>query len=122
VTLIDVPGIKDLAAQPNTQASDVRRQMHSVVLQEMPAVLPSHAHVYIWNDSVLLLSFLNGDSNIIQERIGKKMKKSWYVDRLLAEHLTIVAKAKKRSATLLPGNKTRDVYVYSGYLWDGAEA
>jgi hypothetical protein len=64
VTLIDVPGIKDLAARQNARASDVMRQMHSLVLQEMSVVLTGHAHVYIWNDSVLLLAFLDGNSNV----------------------------------------------------------
>ena len=42
VTLIDIPGIKELANQANTQASDAMRQMHSLVDDEMDT-LPSHA-------------------------------------------------------------------------------
>jgi hypothetical protein len=185
VTLIDIPGIKELADQPRTRASGVMRQVHSLVLREMD-VLPSHAHIYIWNDAVLLLAFLDNNLSvgavlheadclkrkidilvgrcgldhayaiavrgrafpdlaidpdagghdravvikassyalancfIIEARLGKKLKKPWYVDSRLAKHLTTKSKPEKRTATLLPRKGTRDIYVYSGYLWDEA--
>jgi hypothetical protein len=59
---------------------------------------------------------------IIEERIGKALKKPWYVDHRLAKYLTTAPTAKKetRKVTLLPGKKARNVYVYSGYLWGDA--
>jgi hypothetical protein len=62
VTLIDVVGVKKLAKQPNTRASDLMRAIHGLVLDEMAKGLPAHSTAYVWNDSVLLLAYLNASS------------------------------------------------------------
>lgn len=76
VTLIDVASIRKLAEQPNTRASELMRKLHKMVFDEAGSRLPAHAHVYIWNDSVLLLAFLDSASPeaVLREVDGLKRK------------------------------------------------
>jgi hypothetical protein len=62
VTLIDVVGVKKLAKRPDTRASDLMRAIHHLVLDEMTNGLPAHSTAYVWNDSVLLLAYLNSSA------------------------------------------------------------
>lgn len=59
VTYVDLIGIKAAAVEPDSRATDVMRRMHSLVAGRMSHGMPNHDHCYIWNDSVLLLSYLD---------------------------------------------------------------
>ena len=61
VSLIDVTGIKKLAAKGNGIASAKMREMHSLVFSAASQGLKAHAHAYLWNDSALLLAFVDSD-------------------------------------------------------------
>jgi hypothetical protein len=78
VSLIDFPGIRKLARQPDTKASDLMRTMHTCVANSLQAGLPNHKRAYIWNDSVLLLAFLDQISSspekVLREVDGLKRK------------------------------------------------
>src|SRR5713101_4836729 len=56
VTYIDLPGIKDNAK--SGESSRLMRRLHRVVFKELKIGFPSIAYAYIWNDSVLLLSYV----------------------------------------------------------------
>jgi len=59
VSLIDVVGVRRMAKGPKGAASSAMRKFHGRVLARMEHTLPLHAHGYLWNDSVLLLAFLD---------------------------------------------------------------
>jgi hypothetical protein len=70
VTLIDVVGIKSLARSgPESSATTAMRRLHELTSRYMREAMPSHAHAYCWNDSVLLLGFLesNNAANLLRE-------------------------------------------------------
>ncbi|WP_038070516.1 hypothetical protein [Hydrogenovibrio kuenenii] len=60
VTYIDLVGIKGIADRGQSMATDIMRSVHRLVEMEMNTNMPNHDHCYIWNDSVLLLSVLDG--------------------------------------------------------------
>jgi hypothetical protein len=55
VTMFDLVGTKSSAASGRGSAALVR--MHELASSKIDHGLPLHAHGYIWNDSVLLLSY-----------------------------------------------------------------
>jgi len=59
VTLIDVIGIKQLALNGTSQATDLMRKLQSITESRMNYGMKAHAHAYMWNDSVLLLGYLD---------------------------------------------------------------
>jgi len=178
VTLIDLVRIKVLASGPKGLASTLMRKMHVTVSAEMRCGLPLHECAYVWNDSILLLAYLDrshgpepvlrevdrlkrslsylGESYAIsikgqtfpdliarrpatkyprmtlikassfamancfrvEETIGKKLKRPWYVDSRLAGKIHTTQLFIKKSTNFLPGPETRDVHVYAGYLWE----
>jgi hypothetical protein len=56
VTAFDVIGTKDLAA--SGAGSSQMIEMHSKSVAKINNGLPLHSHGYVWNDSVLLLSYM----------------------------------------------------------------
>jgi hypothetical protein len=58
VTFIDVVGIKKLALAGDSGASSLMRQLHHLTVSWIGEKLPKHAQAYCWNDSVLLLGYL----------------------------------------------------------------
>lgn len=62
VCLIDLVGVKKLASKADGRASSLMRQMHSLTVVETRVGLPLHSHIYIWNDSVLLLAYTDGQA------------------------------------------------------------
>ncbi len=62
-------------------------------------------------------SYAMGNCFIIEERLGKKLKKPWYVDSRIARKLDTNQALTKHSVKMLPKNKAREIYVYEGYLW-----
>jgi hypothetical protein len=86
VTLFDLPGVKKLASQGGA-GSSLMRQLHSLAVSEVPT-LSGVVHAYVWNDSVLLLSFVDKsigsynaamrDADRFKRRIDK-LRKSYAV-------------------------------------------
>jgi hypothetical protein len=60
VTMIDLVGVKGRAGQ---DGSTLMRQFRALVTSETPT-LTSVAHTYVWNDSVLLLSYVDGEGSV----------------------------------------------------------
>ena len=56
-TFIDLPGVKKLAPSDGA-GSKLMRQLHRLAAKEVPR-LATVAQAYVWNDSVLLLSFVD---------------------------------------------------------------
>lgn len=184
VTYIDLIGIKEIASYTGSQATDIMLKMHSLVDRHASHEMPNQNYCYIWNDSILLLAYLDGNPRaahkesivrevdnlkrkvdqicpsyaisvqgqvfpnkpplrdfnentvgptkivrlrassyalgncfIIEERLGRKLKKPWYIDARIATHLSTKQKVSTHQAKLLPRNTRRDIYVYDGYLW-----
>ena len=56
---MDLIGTRKLALDGNRAASKKMRAFHKLVRREMTAGLRSLDHAYLWNDSVLLLAYVN---------------------------------------------------------------
>jgi hypothetical protein len=56
VTAFDLIGTRSLAA--SGKASSAMIEMHGLAVMKINHGLPLHSHGYIWNDSVLLLSYM----------------------------------------------------------------
>jgi len=57
VVFLDLPGVKELA--PRTAAgSSMMRELHVLAVKEVPHLTRVN-HAYVWNDSVLLLGFVD---------------------------------------------------------------
>ena len=63
VTFIDVIGIKRLADDGTSRATDLMRKLHELTANRMNHSMDSHSHAYSWNDSVLLLGYLDSSSH-----------------------------------------------------------
>ena len=63
VVQIDLIGIKNRALDGSSSASKLMRIFQEIVRQEVAAGLKSLEHAYVWNDSVLLLSYVDGRSH-----------------------------------------------------------
>ena len=57
VTAFDLVGTR--SAAPSGQASSAMIQMHRLAVEKINAGLPNHSYGYVWNDSVLLLSYID---------------------------------------------------------------
>lgn len=55
VTVFDAIGIKELAASGT--GSEKMIELHKAAVEKINNGLPHHSHGYVWNDSVLLLSY-----------------------------------------------------------------
>ncbi len=61
VTAFDVIGIRNKAS--TGYASSLMLQIHRFTVGKINSDLPSHANGYVWNDSILLLSYLTKPSS-----------------------------------------------------------
>jgi hypothetical protein len=59
VVFIDLIGIKKRAALGDSKASALMRSFHNKVRQEMRNSLSTLDHAYVWNDSVILLAYVD---------------------------------------------------------------
>ncbi len=59
VVLIDLIGVKTRALEGNSTASRLMRSLHKLVRREMAGNLAVLDHAYVWNDSVLLLGYVD---------------------------------------------------------------
>lgn len=79
LTYIDLIGIKDAASSGNSRGTDLMRRMHSLVHGRMSHGMNNHDHCYVWNDSILLLAYLdnpyrNSDENDILKEADQLKK------------------------------------------------
>jgi hypothetical protein len=59
VVLMDLIGIKRRALDGDSTASVVMRSFHELVRRELAGGLDALNHAYVWNDSVLLLAYID---------------------------------------------------------------
>lgn len=59
VVLMDLIGLKKRALDGDSAASALMRSFHALVRQEMAGGLGALDHAYVWNDSVLLLAYVD---------------------------------------------------------------
>jgi len=77
IVFFDLPGIKSLAPQSGA-GSAVMRKLHALAAKEVPRLARVN-HAYIWNDSVLLLGFVDdGDSAFVVMREADSFKQAVY--------------------------------------------
>lgn len=69
VVLIDLIGIKKLVSEGNSKASKLMRSFHVRIRREMRTASTALDHAYTWNDSVLLLAYINGHLGSYQRAI-----------------------------------------------------
>lgn len=62
-------------------------------------------------------SYAMGNCFIIEDCLGKKLQKPWYVDSRIAKNLDSAQARTIHRVTMLPKNEEREVWVYDGYLW-----
>lgn len=62
-------------------------------------------------------SYAMGNCFLIESRLGKRLKKPWYVDSRIANQLDTVETRTEHSIKMLPKNKRRKVLVFNDYLW-----
>jgi len=87
VTMIDLPGVKKGASDP-TLGSGLMRQLHKLMVHELSGDFTTVSHAYAWNDSVLLLSFVDAgqesfvaamrDADALKRRVDQ-LRKSYAV-------------------------------------------
>lgn len=56
ITYFDLVGIRNEAS--TGRASSIMLQLHRFAVNQINASLPNHSHGYVWNDSILLLSYM----------------------------------------------------------------
>jgi hypothetical protein len=79
VTLIDLVGVKARAQQGI--ASKLMLKFHNIVVKERGS-LNATAHAYVWNDSVLLLSYVNENSSSFESAMKDADKLKRRVDTI----------------------------------------
>jgi hypothetical protein len=79
VSVIDLVGIKSRADRG--VRSDLMRKLHALVIQEVPG-LPTVAHAYACNDSVLLLSFVTTERHSFEAALRDADRLKHRVDRI----------------------------------------
>lgn len=66
VIYIDLVGLRKRASGAKSKGSSLMRAFHALVANEMKSGLLSLDHAYVWNDSVLLLGYVDGSSGAYQ--------------------------------------------------------
>jgi hypothetical protein len=67
VVLMDLIGVKKRAFEGDSAASALMRSFHQLVRHEMAQGLHALNHAYVWNDSVLLLAYVD-DRDLAYEK------------------------------------------------------
>ena len=83
VTLIDLVGVKEMAQQGI--GSEVMLKLHKIVMQEK-GNLHATKHVYAWNDSVLLLSYVDEGAALFESAMREADKLKRLVDTLASSY------------------------------------
>src|SRR5580700_6379769 len=87
VTLIDLQGVKAMAEQGI--ASKLMLKFHNIVIKERDS-LNITAHAYVWNDSVLLLSYVNEDDSSFESAMKDADKLKRRVDVIVRSYAIAV--------------------------------
>lgn len=87
VTLIDLQGVKAMAEQGI--ASKLMLKFHNIVIKERDS-LNATAHAYVWNDSVLLLSYVNEDDSSFESAMKDADKLKRRVDVIVRSYAIAV--------------------------------
>ena len=53
----------------------------------------------------------------IEKKLGKKHKKSWYVDERIIGALALEKASVTEKFAMFPSKKKRNIHMYDGYLW-----
>jgi len=69
VVLMDLIGVKRRALDGDSGASALMRSFHGLVRREMARGLDALDHAYLWNDSVLLLAYVDDRSEAYKKAI-----------------------------------------------------
>lgn len=69
VVLMDLIGVKKRALEGDSAASVLMRSFHKLVRREMAGDLGALDHAYVWNDSVLLLAYVDGRREAYEKAI-----------------------------------------------------
>ena len=69
VVLMDLIGVKKRAIEGDTHGSALMRSFHRVVRGEMRKGLEALSHAYVWNDSVLLLAYVDSHPQLYEDAI-----------------------------------------------------
>lgn len=69
VVLMDLIGVKKQALDGDSGASALMRSFHAMVRREMAGGLGALDHAYVWNDSVLLLAYVDDRSQAYKRAI-----------------------------------------------------
>jgi len=72
VSYLDLVDIKDLIKKGNSIASSEMRDFHQFIQKKALEKLPLHKNIYVWNDSILFLSF-TGEGYSLYEPIMKEL-------------------------------------------------
>jgi hypothetical protein len=67
VVLMDLIGVKRRALKGDSAASALMRSFHELVRHEMAQGLGALHHAYVWNDSVLLLAYVEGHPSVCEK-------------------------------------------------------
>lgn len=183
ISFIDLIGTKSNAH--TGEASTTMRKVHGVAHGVASHMLEMHAHTYIWNDSVLMLAYIEdearetrgimqevslmkekidavarsyaisvkgktfpyesvtncpvfsgkiadqpkaliikassyamGNCYLIEHALGRKHKKDWYIDSRIARQAMIAKEPVIDAVQLLPSMEQREIFMYSGSLFD----
>lgn len=90
--LLDLIGIKKRAIEGNSVASASMQSFHLLVSKAMRDGLTTLDHAYVWNDSVLLLAYLKGNSYEKVMRAADELKR-----QIDAQNLCYAIAVKGRS-------------------------
>jgi hypothetical protein len=111
---MDLIGVKKRALDGDASASGLMRSFHRLVHRQMTAGLRSLDHAYVWNDSVILLAYLNEGSQRYQRvlRAADDLKRS--VD-IIARSYAIAVKGRAFRTKAFPENSRVTVIRASSY-------
>lgn len=72
VSFLDLIDIKELIKKGDSIASSKMRAFHQFIQNKAQNKLPLHQNIYVWNDSILFLSF-TGEGHSLYEPIMKEL-------------------------------------------------
>jgi hypothetical protein len=96
VTVIDVIGIRSVAESEKGAASTMMRELYRLARSKMLDVASTSRidHAYAWNDSVLLLAFLDGNAAFTSETLLQLSRFKLTVDQDIGRSYAICVKGQ----------------------------
>jgi len=119
ISLIDLIGIKKKLFDKKSKGIRLMRQMHQIVHTQINNEMPYHDHAYLWNDSVLLLAYVDEKKTLYEPVMREVNKLKIEINRLSKSYVICVkGKAipppKISNSTPINGNitnQTKDTYL-----------